>query len=824
MKVVVVESPSKAKTINKYLGADYTVIASFGHVRDLPSKEGSVAPNENFAMRWEVSPGSARHITDIAQALKGATALYLATDPDREGEAISWHIKELLSDKKVLKDIPVQRIVFNEITQKAIKEAMDHPRELDQSLVDAYLARRALDYLVGFTLSPVLWRRLPGSRSAGRVQSVALRLIADRESEIEAFDSQEYWTITATFDTKGSKKVPARLFQLNGTKLDKFDINNDAQATAIKQEAEKEAYHVSRVEKKQVKRHPAAPFITSTLQQEAARKLRFGAKKTMQIAQRLYEGITLGGETVGLITYMRTDSVHIAGEALANVRDYIGKNYDERYLPKSPRAFKNKAKNAQEAHEAIRPTGTVRTPASLRTFLDKDQLALYELIWKRFVASQMESALLDQVSVDIESASRKFMFRATGSSIAFDGFLTLYVEGNDDEEPTDEEGRLLPALSEKDVLDVAEMLANQHFTQPPPRYSEASLVKKLEELGIGRPSTYASIMSTLLDRNYVRIEKKYLIPESLGRLLTAFLTEYFKTYVEYDFTAALEEKLDDISQNTRAYLTVLEEFWQSFDGAIEEAKKLRITNVLEMLETVLATYIFPAHADGSDSRQCPKCKEGRLSLRLGKFGGFVSCANYPTCSYSAPLAGAQGEGGEEGNAHMFETQLLGTDPKEGLEVTLRKGPYGFYYQWGEAVGKVKPKRVALPKETLPEHATLEQALGLGVLPRTIGPDPESGDIITAAIGRFGPYVKRGSTFASLTKEDDVLTVDLERALALFIISEEKKRNRPERKTPIKTKAKAGTKASTTAAPKTAKKKAAPKKPSTKTKKSPSAAE
>lgn len=778
MKVVVVESPSKAKTINKYLGDEYKVLASFGHVRDLPSKEGSVLPNEHFAMTWEISKDSTRHIKDIAQALKGADALYLATDPDREGEAISWHIREVLEEQKALKGIPVQRIVFNEITQRAIKEAIQKPRDLDQNLIDAYLARRALDYLVGFTLSPVLWRRLPGSKSAGRVQSVALRLVSDREAEIEAFRTQEYWSITGTFETGERKKVPARLIHVDGKKLDKFDISKADDAHRIRDEAAGETYHVDSVEKKQVKRHPAAPFITSTLQQEASRKLRFGAKKTMQIAQRLYEGIALGGETVGLITYMRTDSVHVAGEALQGVRAFIEKNYDERYLPKAPRAYKTKSKNAQEAHEAIRPTDVRRTPQSLSSYLDKDQLALYELVWKRFVASQMESALLDQVSVDIASKTKKFLFRATGSTLAFDGFLTLYAEGRDDEDDGEDGDRLLPPLSPQDALRVLEMLANQHFTQPPARYSEASLVKKLEELGIGRPSTYASILSTLLDRHYVRLEKKYLVPESLGRLLTAFLTEYFRTYVEYDFTADLEEKLDDIAEHTRPWMGVLEDFWKDFDAAIEEAKKLRITDVLEMLEKVLAPYIFPERADGSDPRSCPSCKDGHLSLRLGKFGGFVGCSNYPTCSYSSPLmgGGADGEDGESSPQDAaFETKVLGVDPKDNLTVTLRKGPYGFYYQWGEAEGKTKPKRMSLPKGVTPDQASLEGALSLGALPRTIGPDPASGEMITAAIGRFGPYVKRGSTFASLTKEDDVFAVTLERALELFVISAEKKR-------------------------------------------------
>lgn len=825
MKVVVVESPSKAKTINKYLGSDYTVLASFGHVRDLPSKNGSVDPDDDFKMLWETEARSAKHISEIAKALKGADTLYLATDPDREGEAISWHIHEVLSEKNKLKNINVQRIVFHEITKKAVQNSLASPRDLDQGLIDAYLARRALDYLVGFTLSPILWTRLPGCRSAGRVQSVALRLVADREAEIEAFKTQEYWSLTASFLTENNKSVAARLTHAKGTKLEKFSLQKEEDILPLKEQAEQQSYQITSIEKKKAKRNPAAPFITSTLQQEASRKLRFSSRKTMQVAQKLYEGIPLGGETVGLITYMRTDSVNVSVEAVTSARDHIQKSYGEAYLPKSPRLFKSKAKNAQEAHEAIRPTSVARHPAELKAHLEKDQHALYDLIWKRFLASQMEAMILDQVAVDITSEDQNFIFRANGSSIAFDGFLRVYVEGKDEEDLSDDDDeKLLPPLTEKESLSVEEMIANQHFTQPPARYSEASLVKKLEELGIGRPSTYASIISTLLERNYVRLEKRQLHPESLGRLVTAFLNEYFKRYLEYDFTATLEEKLDDISNGKGAYLQVLEDFWTAFKAKTQEADKLRITDVLLLLEDVLKDYIFPPRDDGTDPKSCPVCQEGSLSLRLGKFGGFVGCSRYPDCSYTRQLSSQNTDQEESPDAQIaFETRSLGTDPKSGLEITLRKGPYGFYYQWGEAEKKKKPKRLSLPKGTTPDTASLEQALDIGALPRTVGDDPETGDEITAAIGRFGPYVKRGSTFASLTKDDNVLTVTLDRALELFEIAKQKaakkasdKKTADKGKKTKKTATKSATKkVSAKKSPSTAKKPATKKAPSKK---------
>lgn len=775
MKVVVVESPSKAKTINKYLGSEYKVLASFGHVRDLPSKKGSVDPDKNFKMLWETQADSTKHVKEIAQALKGADTLYLATDPDREGEAISWHIREVLQAQKKLTGITVQRIVFHEITKKAVQKSLEHPRDLDTGLIEAYLTRRSLDYLVGFTLSPLLWTRLPGCRSAGRVQSVALRLVADRETEIEAFRAEEYWSLTATFLKENKQSFGARLTHVEGKKLEKFSLQRDREALPLQEEAQQQTYTLVKIEKKKARRTPAAPFITSTLQQEASRKLRFGARKTMQIAQRLYEGVPIGGETVGLITYMRTDSVTVATEALTEARHHILQAYGDAYVPTSFRVFKSKAKNAQEAHEAIRPTGVARTPASLKTVLDPDQWALYDLIWKRFVASQMEVMVLDQVAVDLESDTKKFIFRANGSTIAFDGFMRVYVEGKDEEgsESGDEDEKLLPPLEEQEPLTVREVLANQHFTQPPPRYSEASLVKKLEELGIGRPSTYASIMSTLLDRKYVRLDKRQLHPESLGRLVTAFLSKHFTQYLEYDFTADLEEKLDDISTGERAYLKVLDDFWGAFKAATQEAEKLRITDALSLLEDTLQDYIFPPRQGGEDPRSCPRCREGRLSLRLSKFGGYVGCGRYPDCSYTRQLSTGTLEGEASPEEEAFETKVLGQDPESGLEITLRKGPYGFYYQWGEAEKKKKPKRVSLPKGTPLEAASLAQALDIGALPRSVGTDPETGEPITAALGRFGPYVKRGSTFASLKKDDNVLTVSLSRALELLELAKDR---------------------------------------------------
>jgi DNA topoisomerase-1 len=770
MNVVVVESPAKARTINKYLGKDYTVLASYGHVRDLPAKDGSVRPQDDFTMEWEIDPRAQKHIKEIARALKGADHLYLATDPDREGEAISWHVQEVLQEADKLTGIDVKRVVFNEITRGAVLEAMRNPRELDRELIDAYLARRALDYLVGFTLSPVLWRKLPGSRSAGRVQSVALRLICDREMEIEAFRADEYWTVKAAFRTAAGQSLTAQLTHLDGVKLDKLALGDEAAATAAVGTIRAGAFAIAKVERKKTRRNPAPPFTTSTLQQEASRKLHFGAKRTMQVAQRLYEGVDIGGETVGLITYMRTDAVNMAGEAVFACRDLIGREHGDSYVPQSPRMYKTKAKNAQEAHEAIRPTDVARRPRDLAQRLDKDQLRLYELIWKRTVACQMESAVLDQVAVDVGARDASAMLRATGSMVVFDGFLRLYRESRDDAPDNDAE-RILPDVKEGEAMTTAEVTPEQHFTQPPPRFTEASLVKRLEELGIGRPSTYASIISVLQDREYVRLEKRRFEPEDRGRLVTAFLASFFERYVEYTFTADMENQLDDISGGRSDWKAVLHRFWGAFDKAVGETRELTITDVLEALNTLLGPHFFPANGNGGDPRACPSCDEGRLSLKVGKFGAFIGCGNYPTCRFTRPLV-ADGDGGANG-ATDNGPKHLGNDPDTGLPVWLRKGPYGLYVQLGEAQEskgkgktKEKPKRTSLPKGMDAATLDLARALALLALPRQIGAHPESGAEIIAGLGRYGPYIRHDGKYISL-KDDDVLTIGLNRAVTLI---------------------------------------------------------
>jgi DNA topoisomerase-1 len=765
MTVVVVESPAKAKTINKYLGKDFTVLASYGHVRDLPPKDGSVRPDEDFAMSWDVDAKSAKQMSEIAQALKASDRLILATDPDREGEAISWHVLEILRKKGVVKDKPVQRVVFNAITKQSVLDAMQHPRKIDPDLVDAYLARRALDYLVGFSLSPMLWRKLPGARSAGRVQSVALRLICDRELEIEAFKAQEYWTIEGDFATGRGDLFSARLAAIDGKKLGKFDIPNEASARAIEAALGGTRYTVESVESKPVKRHPFAPFRTATLQQEASRKLGMSSARTMQIAQRLYEGVNIKGETVGLITYMRTDGVQIAGEAIAAARNAILKAFGEPYLPSVPRQYTTKAKNAQEAHEAIRPTDLMRFPEHVKRVLEPEQYALYELIWKRTVASQMESAEIERTTADIITTGndgKRYTFRATGSVIKFDGFLKLYQEGLDDEE--DEDSRRLPALSRGDAVGVRKIAAEQHFTEPPPRYSEASLIKKMEELGIGRPSTYTAILTVLRDRGYVRLEKKRLIPEDKGRIVTAFLESFFGRYVEYDFTANLEEQLDRISNGEIDWRQVLRDFWRDFTAALGEIKDLRVSEVLDALNVILAPHIFPPTAAGGDPRACPSCENGQLSLKLGKFGAFVGCSNYPDCRYTRPLSAPEGG---EGAAVPAEGLELGVDPETGEKVTRREGRFGPYLQLGEAVDGEKPRRASIPKGYDPSQIDLETALKFLSLPREIGIHPESGKPIVTNFGRFGPFVLHDGSYATLESPEEVFTVGINRAVDLL---------------------------------------------------------
>jgi DNA topoisomerase-1 len=768
MNIVVVESPAKAKTINKYLGPGYEVLASFGHIRDLPAKDGSVDPDHNFKMIWEVDERAQKRINDIARAVKGADKLILATDPDREGEAISWHVLEVLKEKKALKDQAIERVVFNAITKQAVSEAMKNPRKIDHALVDAYLARRALDYLVGFTLSPVLWRKLPGARSAGRVQSVALRLVCDRELEIEKFVAREYWSLIATLATPLNDSFEARLVGADGQKITRLDIGTGKEAEDFRQALEGAAFTVSSVEAKPARRNPPPPFTTSTLQQEASRKLGFAPAHTMRVAQRLYEGVDIAGETVGLITYMRTDGIDMASEAIAGIRSTIGKNYGRDYVPDAPRRYQNKSKNAQEAHEAIRPTDASRTPRDVARALDADQAKLYELIWNRAVASQMQSAELERTTVDIAAkvGARNLELRATGQVIKFDGFLKLYQEGQDDD-AEDEDSKRLPAMSQGEPLKKQAISSTQHFTEPPPRFTEASLVKRMEELGIGRPSTYASILAVLKERGYTRIDKKRLVPEDKGRLVVGFLESFFQKYVEYDFTASLEEQLDKVSNNELDWHALLREFWDDFFAAVGEIKDLRITQVLDALNELLGPHVFPKRADGGDPRQCPNCGEGQLSLKVGRFGAFVGCSRYPECNYTRQLApGASGS---------TATKLLGQDPATGEDVTLRGGRFGPYVQLGEGnkEAKEKPKRSGLPKGLSPDDVNLDIALGLLSLPRDVGKDPESGEMIIAGIGRFGSYVKLGKTYANLEQGDDVLNIGLNRAVTLIA---EKKAN------------------------------------------------
>ncbi len=766
MNVVIVESPSKAKTINKYLGKDYEVYASYGHIRDLPSKDGSVDPDDDFAMIWDVDTKSAQRMTAIAKAVKGASRVILATDPDREGEAISWHVLEVLKNKKVLKDVAVSRVTFNAITKAAVTEAMGRPREIDAALVDAYLARRALDYLVGFNLSPVLWRKLPGARSAGRVQSVTLRIICERELEIEKFVRQEYWSLVAGLKTAAGAAFNARLVGADGTRLGRLDIKDEAQAKGLRAVRDRGGYSVTAVEAKPARRNPSAPFTTSTMQQEASRKLGFPPNRTMQLAQRLYEGVEIDGETVGLITYMRTDGVDMAPEAVHGARRVIGKEFGERYVPKVPRKYTVKAKNAQEAHEAVRPTEMARLPKHVARILDPEMLKLYELIWIRTVASQMESADLERTTVDIlaEVDGRKLELRANGQVIKFDGFLKLYQEGRDDEE--DEEGSRLPPMSQGDRLAKEKVEATQHHTEPPPRFTEATIIKRMEELGIGRPSTYDATVQTLKAREYVRLDKKRLVPEDKGRLVTAFLESFFARYVGYDFTADLEEKLDRISNHEIDWRAVLRDFWADFSEAIAGTKDLRTTEVLDNLNEVLGSHIFPTRADGGDPRQCTLCGSGQLSLKLGKFGSFIGCSNYPECKYTRQIGQADGVEAEAGGP-----KLLGLHPESELEVSLRDGRFGPYIQLGEPAEGEKPKRSSLPKDLAPADVTLEQAVALLSLPREVAKHPETKEPILANLGRYGPYVQHGKTYANLGKDDDVLTIGGNRAIDLIVAKE-----------------------------------------------------
>jgi DNA topoisomerase I len=747
MPVVVVESPAKAKTINKYLGSNYVVLASFGHVRDLPAKDGSVDTEHDFDMKWEVASDSKKHINAIKEALKTDDELILATDPDREGEAISWHLQEALASS-LKKGKKVSRVTFNAITKEAVTEAMKHPRQVDQPLVDAYLARRALDYLVGFTLSPVLWRKLPGSRSAGRVQSVCLRLVVEREMEIEAFRAREFWSVNATLATPRGQEFVARLTVLGGKRLDKFDIPTAEAAELAVKAVTSRTLTVQSVEAKPATRNPYPPFMTSTLQQEASRKFGMGAKACMSAAQRLYEA--------GYITYMRTDGIDMAPEAVTAARAAIKDRFGAPYVPDQPRIYKNKAKNAQEAHECIRPTDLAASPDDLR-LSESDQRKLYELIWKRSIASQMASARLERTSVDIGSADGQVALRASGQVTLFDGFLKVYEEGRDDED--EDEGKL-PQIMQGEAAEKRDVVQEQHFTQPPARYSEATLVKKMEELGIGRPSTYASVLTTIVDREYVRKDKNRLFPEDKGRLVTAFLTNFFRRYVEYDFTADLESQLDDVSAGERDYKEVLARFWRDFSAAIAETADLRIGEVLTKIDEFLSPHLYPLREDGGDPRVCTVCGTGRLHLKTSRSGGaFIGCNNYPECRYTRPISG------EEGGS--VDGRVLGAD-EDGVEISLRAGRFGPYVQKGEASEELpKPPRASLPKTWPSEELTLEKALLLLNLPRQIGPHPEDGVMVESAIGRFGPYVKHGAVYANIPDVDEVFSIGMNRAVEVL---------------------------------------------------------
>lgn len=772
MNLVIVESPAKAKTINKYLGSDYEVLASYGHVRDLPSKDGSVLPDDDFSMHWEADAKGAKRLSEIAEAAKRADRVILATDPDREGEAISWHVLEVLNKKKALKDTEVQRVTFNAITKSAVLDAMANPRQIDMELVEAYLARRALDYLVGFTLSPVLWRKLPGARSAGRVQSVALRIVVDREMEIEKFKAQEYWSIEADLNAD-SPPFTARLVKHAGKRIQRLDIKDEATASAARAAIAAGDFTINAVEKKPVRRNPAPPFTTSTLQQEAARKLGFSAQRTMQAAQKLYEGVD---ETGGLITYMRTDGVQTTPEGIAQAREVISQQFGPAFVPQEPRYYKTKAKNAQEAHEAIRPTNIARHPDSLR--LESDLQRLYELIWKRMVASQMEAARMDRTTVDIETADGQTGLRATGQVVTFDGFLAVYEEGRDEKQKgaeSEDEGddaTRLPALKEGAKAKVDAIRTDQHFTEPPPRYSEATLVKKLEELGIGRPSTYASTLSTLRDREYVRVDKNRFYPEDKGRLVTAFLEQFFRKWVEYDFTAALETQLDEVSAGQLDWKVLLRNFWQDFHAATQAAGELRTTAILDALNESLGAHIFPDKGDGTDPRECPLCHQGQLSLKTSRFGAFIGCDRYPECKYTRPVASPSAE---DGSAESGDREL-GVDPETGQPVQLKIGRFGPYVEITPPEGD-KPKRSSLPKGWSPASLTLDQALRLLALPREVGVHPEDGKMITAGLGRYGPFVLHAGTYANVSDIDEVFEVGLNRAVALLA---EKRAGRPGR--------------------------------------------
>ena len=765
MKLVIVESPAKAQTINKYLGSDYKVIASVGHIRDLPSKDGAVLPNDNFKMSWEMHKDKEKVVKEIIGELKLADSLILATDPDREGEAISWHLKEILNSKKTIMQKPVERVVFNEITKNAVLDAMKKPREINTELVEAYLARRALDHLIGFSISPILWRKLPGSKSAGRVQSVALKLICEREIEIEKFNIEEYWSISSIFSKNNNENFSAKLFVLDSKKLAKMDLKSEDDANEALDKIRKSSFNISKIETKRVKRNPLAPFTTSTLQQEASNKLGFGASRTMRIAQKLYEGINIGSETTGLITYMRTDGVQLSSQAIDELRNEITNRHGKDYIPQTPRVYKSKAANAQEAHEAIRPTSISRDPDNMSQYLDNEQLKLYELIWKRTISSQMQSAELDETAADISNKDMSIIFRANGSQVYFPGFF-VYRDREDD--------KILPKLVENEDVDLEKADGEQHFTQPPPRFTDASLIKKMEELGIGRPSTYASILQVLINRSYVEKEKGKHIPQERGRILTAFLNNFFGQYIEYDFTADLEKKLDKVSDGKLNYKKLLEEFWDGFKPHLNKMSELERDKILEALENELSDLFFPKEdltKNGEPNKKCPTCSNGKLGLELGKYGAFIGCSNYPECKFTKQIASNQNEENDANSTFMpNDDGILGIDPESGLNAIIKKGPYGIYLQLGD---EKKPKRTSIPKLVEAKGIDLQKALAFLSLPRLIGKHPETGQDISAGIGRYGPYLKYDINFISIPADETVINIGLNHAVVLIGENSEK---------------------------------------------------
>ena len=761
MNVLIVESPSKAKSINKYLGSGFKVLASVGHVRDLSAKNDAIDTENDFQMRWETSERGKKVIKEITDAAKKSENLYLATDPDREGEAIAWHVEKLLKENTSLSKLNIHRVTFNEITKNAVLESLKEPRKIDENLVNAYLARRALDFLVGFTLSPVLWRKLPGSKSAGRVQSVALRIISERELEIEKFNPQEYWSIQGNFLNKDNKDINARLTLFDGSKIDKLDIKNEKQATEIYETIKKSNFNVNEITKKEAKRNPYPAFTTSTMQIESSRKLGLSASQTMRTAQKLYEGTEIDGETTGLITYMRTDSVVMSNEAVNQIRNFVGENYGKEYLPDVPRVYKSKAKNAQEAHECIRPTNVNLTPKNIKQYITGEEHKLYEIIWQRAVSSQMASAILDQVAIDIMSEDKQVSLRANGSTIKFTGMYKVYQEAKDDDKDEEKE-TILPAMNEGEKLNLKEVIKNQHFTMPPPRYSEASLVKKLEELGIGRPSTYASIIKVLQDRDYVILDKKRFNPHDRGRIVSIFLEKYFNQYVEYDFTADLENQLDEISDGKLDWKDVLRNFWETFKQLCDDTVGKSNREVIDVLDDALGAHFFPP--EGNDaSRKCPTCENGRLGIKVGKFGGFIGCSNYPDCKYTVQFSQLNDKDGKS----LSGPKEIGIYPETNEMITLRKGPYGFYMQVGEGTPEKKPKRVSIPKNFEPDEIGLNTAIQLLGLPRKLGFNPENNKTVSAGIGMYGPYILHDKKYKALEKTDNILDIELDRALELI---------------------------------------------------------